>query len=114
MVKPGEKPYMTDIMYDLKSMQAAVGGLLKVFLLDNGAVLVCNKDSENNGLPDSRQMDNGDIVAGKFFIAGDGGWGKFTHLSLMSAEEYMGHFEKIEQFMPKQRKGTLFTRFSEK
>lgn len=112
MVKSGEKPYVTVIKNDLHTMQAAVGGLIEIFPLDGKSVLVCNDDGKNMGLSGNRRMDNGDIIAGNFFIAGDNGRGDLIDLSDRQAAEYQNRFDEIEQFTPEQVQDTNAMRFT--
>lgn len=112
MVKPGEKPYVTVIKNDLRSMQAAVCGHIEAFALGNRAVLIANEEGKDNALPGNRRMDNGDIIAGNFFIAGDNGRGGYTDLTDRQAAEYQNRFDKIEQFTPEQVQDALHIRFS--
>jgi len=112
MVKPGEKPYITVIRNDLHTMQAAVGGLIEIRKLCDTAAYVCNEEGKNNGLPGNRRMDNGDIIAGNFFIAGDTGRGDLTDLTDRQAAEYQNRFDKIEQFTPEQVQDAIRMEFT--
>jgi hypothetical protein len=113
IVKPGEKPYVTVIDNELHAMQAAVDGLIEVFPVDgDGTALVCNMNGKLNGMPGNRRMDNGDIIAGTFFIAGDNGE-KFTDLPDDKIAEYSGRFDAIEEFKPEEVEDAIRIRFSE-
>ena len=112
MVKPGEQPYITVIRNDLHAMQAAVGGLIEASKLRGNAVLISNEEGKINDLPGNRRMDNGDIIAGNFFIAGDNGRGGYTDLTDKQAAEYQSRFEKPEQFTPEQVQDALRMEFT--
>ena len=112
MVKPGEKPYVTVIKNDLHAMQEAVDGLIEILPLTQNAVLVCNEEGKINGLPGNRRIENGDIIAGNFFIAGDTGRGDLTDLTARQAAEYENRFGEIEHFEPEQVEDALFMRFT--
>ena len=81
MVKPGETSYTAEIGNNLRSMQAAVEGLIEVFPLGGSGLLVCNGEGKINSMPGNRRMDNGDIIAGPFFIARDNSRGGFASLT---------------------------------
>ncbi len=112
MVKPGETSYTAEIGNNLRSMQAAVEGLIEVFPLGGSGLLVCNGEGKINSMPGNRRMDNGDIIAGPFFIARDNSRGGFASLTDRQMADYSNRFRAIEHFEPEQVQDALFMRFS--
>lgn len=80
VVEPGQYPRIEHIGSDLDSLQKAVGGNIELLCPYESypAVIVCDEEGKINGKPLNRAVydDNGlfhDIIAGTFFVCGDGG-----------------------------------------
>ena len=74
IIKPGQRPKITEIGLELEDMQAVVGGDIQMYqpFCDEAAV-ICNGEGKMNGLPLNRAMysktgELTDIIAGTFFI----------------------------------------------
>lgn len=91
-VEPGKVPYETEIPNTLHGEQQAVQGLIDLVYLGSGGILVCNDEGKLIGMDGNRVLDNGTIIAGPFFIAGDAGE-NFCSLT----DEQVGHF--MQRFM---------------
>ena len=78
MVEPGKIPHEADIEPGLRSLQAAVDGLIQaVYPYEDPVALICNEEGKFLGLPLNRALrdDAGevyDIIAGNFLITGLG------------------------------------------
>ena len=94
-VEPGKVPYETEIPNCLEAGQQAVKGLIDLVYLGHGAILVCNDEGKLIGMDGNRVLDNGTIIAGPFFIVGDGGE-NFCSLSDAQAEHFMQRFQEPE------------------
>ena len=94
MVEPNKPAYITEIGTDLKSLQAAVGGLIETigYLHDPEAIMVGNEEAKLIGLEGNRRFMEG-IVAGPFFICGNGDE-DFCSLSDELCEKYVQLFAK--------------------
>ena len=104
MVEPGKAPYETQIVDDLQSMQALVGGYIQaVYPFEQPVALVCRESGKLDGLTLNRALrdsdgDIYDIIAGTFFIAGLGE-SDFTDLPHELAEQFAERFRQPEMFM---------------
>ena len=94
-VEPGKIPYETEIPNTLEGEQQAVQGLIDLVYLDRGAILVCNDEGKLIGMDGNRVLDNGTIIAGPFFITGDGGE-DFCSLTDEQAVHFMQRFLEPE------------------
>ena len=94
-VEPGKIPYETEIPNNLEGEQQAVQGLIDLVYLDRGAILVCNDEGKLIGMDGNRVLDNGTIIAGPFFITGDGG-ADFCSLTDEQAVHFMQRFMEPE------------------
>lgn len=96
MVEPGKPAYVTEIPHTLEAEQKAVGGLIEIVYLDDGGILVCNDEGKLRGLEGNRRLDNGSIIAGPFFIVGDGGE-DFRSLTDPEVNRYLQKYAQPEQ-----------------
>lgn len=94
-VEPGKIPYETEIPNCLEAEQQAVKGLIDLVYLDHEAILVCNDEGKLIGMDGNRVLDNGTIIAGPFFITGDGGE-NFCSLSDAQTEYFTQRFQEPE------------------
>ncbi|MGM9669481.1 MAG: DUF3846 domain-containing protein [Faecousia sp.] len=94
-VEPGKVPYETEIPNCLEAGQQAVKGLIDLVYLGHGAILVCNDEGKLIGMDGNRVLDNGTIIAGPFFITGDGGE-NFCSLSDAQTEYFTQRFQEPE------------------
>lgn len=104
MVEPMKYPKVVQIENELKSLQAAVGGLIQpIYPFDDPVALVGNDESKLLGMAPNRLLKdaNGtpyDILCGPFFICGLGKE-DFTSLSPELIDKYTKMFEK-EMLLP--------------
>ena len=94
-VEPGKAPYETEIPNSLDAEQQAVKGLIDLVYLDLDAILVCNDEGKLIGMEGNRVLDNGTIIAGPFFITGDGGE-DFCSLTDEQTAHFMQRFQEPE------------------
>ena len=78
------------------AQQQAVKGLIDLVYLGHEAILVCNDEGKLIGMDGNRVLDNGTIIAGPFFITGDGGE-NFCSLSDEQASHFMQRFQEPEE-----------------
>lgn len=103
LVKPGQYAEMTEIEAGLSSMQNIVGGYIEALhYFDEPVALVCNEEGKINGLEPNRAIkdENGkivDIVAGTFFVCGEGDE-NFTSLPSEHREKFEKMFKNPEAF----------------
>ncbi|MCR5056026.1 MAG: DUF3846 domain-containing protein [Clostridia bacterium] len=75
VVRPGERPFETEIDRNLESMQELVGGYIEqVCPFNDDVSLICNEEGKIYGLTPNRALrtEEGeifDVIAGTFFIA---------------------------------------------
>ncbi len=104
LVEPGQYAKMTTIEAGLSSMQEIVGGYIEALhYFDEPVVLVCNEEGKINSSELNRAIkdDNGkivDIVAGTFFLCGEGDE-NFTSLPTEHREKFEKIFKKPEAFL---------------
>ncbi len=99
-VEVGKAPYVKEIGNDLKSLQAEVGGLIQVVLLEDsmeGPQMVVNEEGKLLGLEMNRRIPQ-DIVCGNFFICESNEEGDFTSLSPEKVDQYTEMFQEIPEF----------------
>lgn len=105
LVKPNQRPVVTQIGVSLAAMQEAVGGYIETYTpYNDGAVIICNEDGKTDRLPLNRVIydDYGnmmDIMAGDFFVCyvpDDGD--SFGSLPKDLQEKYMKKFKYPERF----------------
>ena len=96
MVVPNKPAYVTEIGDDYQSIHDAVGGLIEpiYFLHERGVVMVGNEEAKLCNMDGNRRFPEG-IVAGPFFICGDGGE-DFCSLTDEQCEKYVRQFAEPE------------------
>ncbi len=95
-VEPHKPAYETEIPRTLKAMQRAVGdGLIEHFYSENGTCWVCNDESKLIGMEGNRHYGRGGVIAGPFFICGDGGE-DFRSLTDAEVAHYVQKFAEPE------------------
>ena len=111
LVKPGEYAKFTEIDAGLSSMQSVVGGYIEALhYFDEPEVLVCNEEGKINGLELNRAIKDEDgktvdIVAGTFFICGEGDE-NFISLPSEHRDKFEKMFKQPEAFL-KMGKGIM-------
>ena len=73
-VEPGKPAVEKRIGTKLEDLQAEVGGLIEcIYSHNDGTIIVANDEAKLIGMEGNRRLGNGSIIAGPFFIIGDGG-----------------------------------------
>lgn len=108
IVEPQKQPYVKDIENDFRAMQAVVGGPIEYLYLTDDAHIYCNEEGKLLGLTGNRRMDNGDVIAGTFFICGDNGYGEDISLTDEQVEQYTERFKEQEYFSYKEMDNMIF------
>lgn len=76
LIRPGEKPVLSEIDGTLESMQKIVRGYIEIlYPFDDPIALVCNEEGKLLGLPLNRSLRDScgqiyDAIAGTFFLCG--------------------------------------------
>ena len=96
MVEPGKPAHQAEIGSDLDSLQRAVGGYIEIVNLGDRCLLVCNEEGKLRGLEGNRRLENGTVIAGPFFIVGDGGE-DFRSLTEAEVNLFIQRFAQPEQ-----------------
>lgn len=91
-VQPGKRPEERIIPNELGQMQQLVEGLIEAVYppwkeSDETVCLVCNDEGKINGSAYNRYIDGFDIIAGSFFICGNGAE-DFTSLTDAQMQKY--------------------------
>ena len=95
-VEPNRPPFETEIESDIHSLQKAVKGLIEPIYLGDNCILVGNEEAKLIGMEGNRRLDSGSVIAGPFFLVGDGGE-NFVSLTDRQVEQYMQRFAQPEQ-----------------
>lgn len=95
-VTPNNTPIDIKIKTDIKSLQNAVGGLIEPIYNYDGTIIVGNDEAKLIGMKGNRRLENGSVIAGPFFVCGDGGE-NFISLTDEQIEKYMNKFAEPEQ-----------------
>lgn len=96
--EPGKYAREAEIDDSLESEQAIVGGMIEtVYPWNDKAILVCNDEGLLEQLPLSRQIDECTVIAGTFFICGEGDC-CFASLSEEQLANYKAQFYNPEVF----------------
>jgi len=99
VVEPNKEPYQLEIQDDYKAMQGIVGGLIEaVYVFNDNAFIFCNDEGKIIGLEGNRRIGS-TVIAGTFFIVGDGTEGECCSLTDEQIEKYSEMFSKPEQIM---------------
>ena len=99
VVEPNKEPYQLEIQDDYKAMQGIVGGLIEaVYMFHDNALIFCNDEGKIIGLEGNRRIGS-TVIAGTFFIVGDGTDGECCSLTDEQIEKYSEMFAKPEQIM---------------
>ena len=96
MVEPHKTPYVTEISDELSALQRCVGGYIEVVGNGDGTLIICNEEGKLQGLEGNRRIHDGmSIIAGTFFVVGDGGE-NFRSLTESEVMRYMDRFKNPE------------------
>jgi len=108
MVEPQKEPFVTEIENGLETMQKAVDGLIEVIYLEDNVLMVCNEEGKCTGLEGNRRIDNGDIIAGNFFICGGNDEGEMVSLTDKQVERYTERFKETEMYSAEEVEDCMF------
>lgn len=96
MVEPHKAPYVAKIDDELSALQKAVDGYIEVVYNGDGTMIICNEEGKLRGLEGNRRIHDGSsIIAGTFFVVGDGGE-NFRSLTDSETVKYMDRFAEPE------------------
>lgn len=101
MVEPHKVPYEQQLRNALPDLQKAVGGLIEVLYNGDGTLVVCNDEAKLIGMEGNRRLGNGSIIAGPFFVCGDGGE-DFRSLTDEELAHYANRFAQPEDISPEE------------
>lgn len=106
LIRPGEKPVISEIERTLVSMQKTVGGRIEIiYPFDDPVALVCNEESKLLGLQLNRSLWNQagqiyDVIAGTFFLCGaPSGSDRLDSIPECLVEKYRQRFASPEVFI---------------
>ena len=110
VVEPQKIPYLKEIRNDFRAMQEVVGGPIEYVYLTDEAHIYCNEEGKLMGLTGNRRMENGDVLAGTFFICADDGQGGDISLTEEQLEELKARFGEPEYFSYREMDSKIYTR----
>jgi len=97
IVEPNEPPYQAEIENDYRAMKKVVGGLISAFYpFDDNAFIFCHDEGKIIGLEGNRRIGE-TVIAGTFFIVGDGYDGECVSLTDEQIQKYTETFAQPEQ-----------------
>lgn len=111
VVEPQKEPYVSFVRDDYRAFQQIVGGNFECLYPDEDTVLFCNEEAKLIGLEGNRRLDNGDIIAGTFFLTGDNHKGDCLSLTDKQIEKYTARFKEPEQFTREDIQDTMRMEF---
>ena len=96
-VEPGKPAVEKEIGTKLEDLQAEVGGLIEcIYAHNDGTIIVANDEAKLIGMEGNRRLGNGSIIAGPFFIIGDGGE-NFRSLTDAEVSRYVQQYAEPHQ-----------------
>ena len=96
-VEPGKPAVEKRIGTKLEDLQAEVGGLIEcIYSHNDGTIIVANDEAKLIGMEGNRRLGNGSIIAGPFFIIGDGGE-NFRSLTDAEVSRYIQQYAEPHQ-----------------
>ena len=97
----------------LEDLQEAVGGLIEcVYPHGDKTILVCNDEGKLLGMEGNRRLDNGSVIAGPFFVIGDGGE-NFRSLTDAEVSRYLQQYAQPQKILQKEVQADMgFTFYS--
>ena len=96
-VEPGKPAVQKEIGTRLEDLQAAVGGLIEcIYSHHDGTIIVANDEAKLIGMEGNRRLDNGSIIAGPFFVIGDGGE-NFRSVTDAEVSRYVQQYAEPQQ-----------------
>ena len=109
VVEPQKIPYLKEIRNNFRAMQEVVGGPIEYVYLTDEAHIYCNEEGKLMGLTGNRRMENGDVLAGTFFICADDGQGGDISLTEEQLEEFKARFGEPEYFSYREMDSKIYT-----
>ena len=96
-VEPGKPAIQKEIGTKLEDLQEAVGGLIEcIYSHNDGTIIVANDEAKLIGMEGNRRLGNGSIIAGPFFVIGDGGE-NFRSLTDAEVSRYVQQYAEPQQ-----------------
>ena len=94
--EPGKPAVEKEIGTKLEDLQAEVGGLIEcIYSHNDGTIIVANDEAKLIGMKGNRRLGNGSIIAGPFFIIGDGGE-NFRSLTDAEVSRYLQQYAESQ------------------
>ena len=91
-VEPGKPAREMMLGTDLKDLQQAVGGYIElIYAHEDRTVIVGNDEAKLIGMEGNRRLETGSVIAGPFFVIGDGGE-DFRSLTDEEVARYLQHY----------------------
>jgi len=94
-VEPLKHPEVVTIANNLDSLQDAVDGYIEFIYPEDGVVIMVNEEGKINGLRGNRRFYD-DILAGVFYVIGDGNDGELVSLPEEKIKQYTELFYEPE------------------
>lgn len=110
IVEPNKEPYESLLDNKLEAMQSIVGGYIEIVKLDNDTALVCNEEGKLTELEGNRRVGQ-DVIAGTFFIVGDGNEGDFISLTDEQLSSYHQKFSNPEEISSEEVEDSIYMEF---
>ena len=112
-VEPGKPAVEKEIGSKLEDLQEAVGGLIEcIYSHHDGTIIVANDEAKLIGMEGNRRLDNGSIIAGPFFVIGDGGE-NFRSLTDAEVNKYLQLYAEPQQISQREVRADMgFTFYS--
>lgn len=108
-VPVGETPKRVSIDNSLKAFQKYVGGYIEVIPVGNGLSLICDEEAKLKQRPGNRRVGN-DIIAGDFFIVGDGGE-DFRSLTEIEIDTVLQRFWQVEEYTAEEVERAIYIEY---
>ena len=101
-VEPGKPAREMMLGKDLEDLQKAVGGLIElIYAHDDRTIIVGNDEAKLIGMEGNRRLETGSIIAGPFFVIGDGGE-DFRSLTDAEVSRYLQKYAEPHQISQKE------------
>jgi hypothetical protein len=111
VVEPHKEPYVSTVADDYKAFQNIVSGNFECIYPDEDTVIFCNEEAKLIGMEGNRRLENDDIIAGTFLLAGDNHKGDTISLTDEQITTYTARFQEPEEFTSEEVQDTVRMEF---